>query len=485
MNTHLQKSVRGLVLLAVLYSLLHCGGEKKEDISTSLFLLNAIGSSETSGTADTEEFLTTSKSESSNGSLANSIGSQDLPDLTLINPPLFSSWRDEHNQHKTRCMTSLILRIRNIGKGSFRLNDSQSSFVITKANLKSNHGKNPTDRKNLKDLLPGESLTVEFNTEYFIPDIDDPLQELKITAELVGIDNESSSNNNMISVSSKGCGIQSETDLPDLTISLDVNDRVTPGEEISSKIIAKVANFGNGFALGNGPANEGYMVDYIISKDQIVPEGYAVYSSTFKEDALLRGGRISNTPDRPAGSYSLLAREAMYLPNDIPLGKYYFCARIDPGKKANESDETNNAYCRTIEVISDMLPDLTIINASISLSGECHPQAPVLLVTADIKNIGKTASEERLDVGMISAMHTDVRNVNWGNGAGIPAILPGQTIRVTFPIYYLMGNPSYMEGSHSFQLEVNRSHWIDDWNPNNNRYHVYPEITIPSGLCIR
>ncbi|MBM9500212.1 CARDB domain protein [Leptospira sp. 201903071] len=482
MNAHLQKTVRTLVSLTVLFSLLHCGGEKKEDTSASFLLLNTIGSSDTSGSVGAEEFLATSDSENPNENLAKSGGNQDLPDL-LIRSQLFSSWKDDHNQHKTRCMTSLTLWIRNIGKGPFRMDASQGSFAVTKANLKSNPGQNPTDRKKLKDLLPGESLSIEFNTEYYIPDIDDPRSELKIKAELIGLGDESNPNNNVVSVSSNGCGIQKESDLPDLTLSFDVNDRVAPGEEISSKVITKVANFGTGFAHGSNTTHEGYMVDYIISKDQIVPEGYAIYSSTFKEDALLRGGRISNTQDRPGNSYSRLPQETMYLPLDTPLGEYYLCARIDPGKKVHELDETNNTYCRKIKVISDELPDLTITNASIALSGECRPQTPILLVTADIKNIGKVASEERLDVGMISAIDTNVRVVNWGNGTGIPSILPGQTITVTFPIYYLIGNPSYMGGRHSFSIEVNSRHWIDDWNPNNNRYREYPEVTIPAGLC--
>ena len=88
----------------------------------------------------------------------------------------------------------------------------------------------------------------------------------------------------------------------------------------------------------------GYMIDLVLSTDMHVPEGLATFSPNFVEDVLLQGGRISNTPDLAAGASKALPAGAV-IPADTPSGKYFLCARIDPGGTIAETDETNNVAC--------------------------------------------------------------------------------------------------------------------------------------------
>jgi len=64
------------------------------------------------------------------------------------------------------------------------------------------------------------------------------------------------------------------------------------------------------------------------------------------------------TPLAPNGRKDYFARAK--LPADMPAGKYYLCARIDPANKVKESIENNNTHCKRIEVAAgkDFKPEL-------------------------------------------------------------------------------------------------------------------------------
>jgi hypothetical protein len=85
-------------------------------------------------------------------------------------------------------------------------------------------------------------------------------------------------------------------------------------------------------------------------------------------------------------------------------------------------------------------PDLVISEASLALGQICLPHHPILLATALVKNIGDATSPERCDVGLVGAIED---SSGWGNGIGLPALSPGSTHRVEFPIYYLIDNRAY------------------------------------------
>ncbi|RHX84463.1 CARDB domain-containing protein [Leptospira stimsonii] len=240
-----------------------------------------------------------------------------------------------------------------------------------------------------------------------------------------------------------------------------------------------VMNYGNVLAKGNTASQLGYKVDFLLSKNQEPVVGTPIHL-----------GSLSLTKDLPAGQgeYQL---EKLRIPRDLTAGSYDLCAIVDPEGVILESNENNNRFCVTMQITvpSSQLPDLVIPRASIYPSGmKCRAGKPMLFVTAEVKNIGKAASPNLLHVGLLNALDTKGAvwgegNGVWGNGIGLEAIQPGQTVTVTFPIYYLEKDPLFMEGSHTFDLRVNRGNWIQESDIKNNGYKKSLEITIPEGYC--
>ena len=88
----------------------------------------------------------------------------------------------------------------------------------------------------------------------------------------------------------------------------------------------------------------------------------AVYSPTWREDVLLRGGRVSNTQSVAAGSnfrYGAPRYEIgpFTLPAGIPPGAYYLCAGVDLGNRIAESNERNNTACNPIRIVAPLRLD--------------------------------------------------------------------------------------------------------------------------------
>ncbi|WP_061219278.1 CARDB domain protein [Leptospira weilii] len=264
--------------------------------------------------------------------------------------------------------------------------------------------------------------------------------------------------------------------------------QMKPGEDISRKISLQVANFGSAFAAGNRLGSEGYIVDLILSKDKVLPEGYAPYSSDFQEDVLLGGGRISNTPNLVPGALVFVGEGPNIIPKNVPPGDYFVCARVDVGSKITESDENNNTNCFPISIeFEEPLSDLIIPRASIYPSGmKCRAHKPMMYITAEIKNVGQGVSPAMPDVGLINALDPSGTR---GNGTGVSTIQPGETVTVTFPIYFPINESSdvdisLVEKTHTLDLRLNRGSWIPESNVQNNGYTRKPlELTIPEGYC--
>jgi len=127
------------------------------------------------------------------------------------------------------------------------------------------------------------------------------------------------------------------------------------------------------------------------------------------------------------------------------------------------------------------LPDLVIVQADIDLADSCQPYHTILLVTAEVRNYGNAASPAQPSVGMVGAL--DAAGSGWGNGTGLPALAPGASHTVTFPIYYLISDPAYMEGYHEFTAEVNRGGWIAEADTGNNTFVPNLAVRIPEGYC--
>lgn len=112
-------------------------------------------------------------------------------------------------------------------------------------------------------------------------------------------------------------------------------------------------------------SSAGWMADVILSTDTRGPSGFAVYSPTWREDVLLRGGRMSRTNDLAPGGEQMFngptvmrggppPRPYDYLafpmPTGVRPGAYYVCVIVDPANVVAESNERNNATCHAITI---------------------------------------------------------------------------------------------------------------------------------------
>jgi hypothetical protein len=136
---------------------------------------------------------------------------------------------------------------------------------------------------------------------------------------------------------------------PDLVVTAIMGPSpVNAGQQVTIEVEAR--NTGDTLAPGSSPGTTGYMVDLVLSQDQVVPPGGATVSTTFLEDALLVGGRISNTVDLAPGASATLSEGQQVIPADTPPGAIFLCARIDPFNAVAETNEDNNVTCRRIVI---------------------------------------------------------------------------------------------------------------------------------------
>lgn len=123
-------------------------------------------------------------------------------------------------------------------------------------------------------------------------------------------------------------------------------------------------------ATANAPGTlsagrSGWMVDVVLSTDTRGPGRFATYSPAWREDVLLRGGRMSRTNDLAPGGEQMFngptvmrggppARPYDYLvfpmPRGVRPGAYYVCVIADPANVIAEDNEINNATCQAITI---------------------------------------------------------------------------------------------------------------------------------------
>ena len=124
-------------------------------------------------------------------------------------------------------------------------------------------------------------------------------------------------------------------------------------------VTLEIANHGDAPCPGTLDNPNGYMIDVFLSTDSAGPSSWAVYSPTWHEDVLLRGGRVSRTPSVAAGaSYRFGAPSyengPFTLPTGITPGSYFLCAGADMGNRIAESNERNNVACLPIRITAPL-----------------------------------------------------------------------------------------------------------------------------------
>ncbi|HET9231880.1 MAG TPA: hypothetical protein VFO00_11375 [Vitreimonas sp.] len=140
----------------------------------------------------------------------------------------------------------------------------------------------------------------------------------------------------------------------DLTPTIGARADARPGQALM--IGLEIANRGDTRCLGTLESASGYMVDIFLSSDRNPPASWAVHSRTWREDALLTGGRVSRTNSVAPGEnfrYGAPSYEIgpMTLPTGIPPGDYFLCAGVDLGNRIAESNERNNVACNPLRIL--------------------------------------------------------------------------------------------------------------------------------------
>lgn len=141
----------------------------------------------------------------------------------------------------------------------------------------------------------------------------------------------------------------------DLTPTIGARADARPGQDLM--IGLEIANRGDTPCVGTLESSRaGYMVDIFISSDRNPPPSWAVNSRTWREDALLTGGRVSRTNTVAPGDnfrYGAPSYEIgpMTLPTGIPAGDYFLCAGVDLGHRIAESNERNNVACNPLKIL--------------------------------------------------------------------------------------------------------------------------------------
>ena len=158
--------------------------------------------------------------------------------------------------------------------------------------------------------------------------------------------------------------------LPDLTVDLTIPTSAGPGDEIGGMMSVVANNIGSADASGKlppGSAATGYSIDLYIAPTASAPPSRPVYSASYSDYVLLRGGRVSGTYALAPGAnfdYSSIL-SVNTIPGDTLPGAYYVCAWIDAGQLVPEEDETNNLNCQPITIESGVpVGDFTIRLAS-------------------------------------------------------------------------------------------------------------------------
>ena len=147
-------------------------------------------------------------------------------------------------------------------------------------------------------------------------------------------------------------------------------------------------------------------------------------------------------------------------------------AIVDSNDILLERNEANNRMVKNLTCNQCNItrkPDLIIKSFGLKRWGECSPNRAVMFFKVKIKNIGNAPTPNITSKALVQVMDKD--GSNWGNGAIVPRIYPGQTRSVTIPVYYLKSNPNHLRQNivHRFRAVADPLGLVDERNEGNNQ----------------
>lgn len=125
-------------------------------------------------------------------------------------------------------------------------------------------------------------------------------------------------------------------------------------------------------------------------------------------------------------------------------------------------------------------PDLAIETATVSLTGECRPSAPLFYISATIRNRGSGTAFADQWKSVVYAR--DTFTTDWGNGLRMPGIAGGDQQSVTIPIYFLSSSPNAMAGTHRFMVNVVAGDNVRESSYSNNQFGPLV-VKVPTAIC--
>jgi len=134
-----------------------------------------------------------------------------------------------------------------------------------------------------------------------------------------------------------------------LKVSIDAPREAHEGESLANRVRLTVRNHGETAAKGTQDGR-GYQIDLILSSDRASKPRFETYSDTYRDNVLLKNGRVRLTDTLMPGAAQSYYPDAV-LPTHIPAGDYYLCARVDPGNAVRESREHDNLSCVPLRIL--------------------------------------------------------------------------------------------------------------------------------------
>ncbi len=127
------------------------------------------------------------------------------------------------------------------------------------------------------------------------------------------------------------------SEFAELTVNIKHPGSLSPGEELNQKITVSIENKGKAEA-------KDFTVDIVISSDFKIAYQPAVESNTFKDDMLLKNGRIKIESLKAGETKTLSFLDPVIIPVDLAPRQYYLGAIIDADNKIIEPDKENNIF---------------------------------------------------------------------------------------------------------------------------------------------